>query len=148
MGEIYKVTDEDRSGKTDFDINSINNLIIQNEKLVFTNVSFDKLSGVINRPINIDLFDYGIKINGRLVPNSLDVKIIEFNKGVDFKYVKFLGKSIFRDTVIKGTLNLRNTIFDDEANFLDVTSVKREKSSENKKEFIGVHTHPLGHPHA
>lgn len=48
----------------------------------------------------------------------------EFNKDVDFKYVKFLGYSVFRDTVIKGKLDLRNTIFDSDsdANFLDITS--------------------------
>ncbi len=58
----------------------------------------------------------------------------EFNCDVDFKYVKFLGKAIFRDTVITGNFNLRNSIFDDEANFLDITSKKREKI---KEQFIG-----------
>jgi len=55
---------------------------------------------------------------------------------VDFKYTKFLGKSIFRDTTITGILNLRNSIFDDEANFLDITSKTRDKDTETK-EFIG-----------
>lgn len=59
-----------------------------------------------------------------------------FKKDVDFKYVKFLGKSIFRDTVIEGKLNLRDTIFDDDANFLDVTSKKREKNDD--EEFLGA----------
>lgn len=51
----------------------------------------------------------------------------EFNCNVDFKYTKFLGKTIFRDTVIdkKYSLNLRDAIFDDEANFLDITSKSR-----------------------
>lgn len=59
----------------------------------------------------------------------------EFYCDVDFKYTKFLGKSIFRDTVITGELDLRNSIFDDEANFLDITSKKRKKSY--KDEYIG-----------
>ena len=59
----------------------------------------------------------------------------EFESDVDFSYVKFFGKAIFRDTVIKGTLNLRNSIFNDEANFLDITSVKRKQNAE--KQFIG-----------
>ncbi|MFY4787049.1 pentapeptide repeat-containing protein [Aliarcobacter butzleri] len=61
----------------------------------------------------------------------------EFNCDVDFKYVKFLGKSIFRDTVITGKLDLRNSIFDDEANFLDITSKERKKVEE---QFIGEPT--------
>ncbi len=60
----------------------------------------------------------------------------EFLCNVDFKYTKFLGKSIFRDTTITGILNLRNSIFDDEANFLDITSKTRDKDTETK-EFIG-----------
>ena len=51
---------------------------------------------------------------------------VEFNKNVNFKYTKFLGKSIFRDTIIKQELDLRNSIFDDEASFLDITSQKRK----------------------
>ncbi|WP_417325278.1 pentapeptide repeat-containing protein [Halarcobacter sp.] len=50
----------------------------------------------------------------------------EFNCDVDFKHTKFLGKTLFQDTVIKGKLNLRNSIFDDEVNFLDITSIQRE----------------------
>jgi len=52
---------------------------------------------------------------------------VVFNKDIDFKYTKFIGKTIFRDTIIKGQFNLRNTIFDDEANFLDITSEERKK---------------------
>ena len=50
----------------------------------------------------------------------------KFNNGVDFKYTKFLSYSAFKDTVIKGKLNLRDTIFGNEAeaNFLDITSEK------------------------
>lgn len=58
----------------------------------------------------------------------------EFNCDVNFKYAKFLGKSIFRDTVIKGKLNLRDTIFDGEANFLDIASESRK---DEKGEFHG-----------
>ena len=60
-----------------------------------------------------------------------------FDCDVDFKYTKFLSKSIFRDTVITKNhkLNLRDTIFNDEANFLDITSVKRKQNAE--KQFIG-----------
>lgn len=237
MSEKYTITDEDRTGKTHFNIHSINDLIITNNKLTFKKVSFDK-SGLVNRPINIELLVSGIKIDGNLVPNSSNVKTIEFdmcilyniciesnstitnlkiknsiivdrfflknkifnelnlehskfyqkvkiqectvtketsffntsfkeladfyrtkfnevvferadfekisvfsevtfNDDIDFKYVKFLGKAIFRDTVMKKKLNLRNTIFDDDANFLDVTSKEREKHYFYKDEYIG-----------
>jgi uncharacterized protein YjbI with pentapeptide repeats len=43
-----------------------------------------------------------------------------FKKDIYFQYTKFLKKSIFRDMIVKGKLDLRNTIFDDEANFLDI----------------------------
>jgi uncharacterized protein YjbI with pentapeptide repeats len=59
----------------------------------------------------------------------------EFYCDIDFKYTKFLGKSIFRDTVITGSLNLRDSIFNEEANFLDITSVSRKITGKN--EFIG-----------
>lgn len=59
----------------------------------------------------------------------------EFDCDVNFKYTKFLGKSIFRDTIIEGELDFRNTIFDDEANFLDITSEKRKQNE--KGQFIG-----------
>lgn len=62
----------------------------------------------------------------------------EFNCNLDFKYTKFLGKSIFRDTVIKGKLDLRNTIFDDDANFLDITAKSRKKYDEESKDYIFV----------
>ncbi len=235
MSERYKVTNEDRVGTNHFDINTVT---IQDNKLIFKKVSFDKL-GHINMPINIELLVSGIKIDNSLVPNSSNVKIIEFdmcilysmsiesdssiidlkiknsiivdrfilknktfnelnlehskfyqkvkiqectitnktsffntsfkeladfyrtefneviferadfekisvfsevefNENIDFKYVKFLGKSIFRDTTIKKELNLRNTIFDDDANFLDVTSEKRQRLNNDKDEdFIG-----------
>ncbi|MDK2065332.1 pentapeptide repeat-containing protein [Aliarcobacter butzleri] len=61
----------------------------------------------------------------------------EFYCDVDFKYTKFLGIAIFRDTVISRKLDLRNSIFDDEANFLDITSKKRKKVEE---QFIGEPT--------
>ena len=44
----------------------------------------------------------------------------EFYCDVNFNYTKFLATSIFKDTVITGKLNLRDTIFKDEANFLDI----------------------------
>lgn len=61
-----------------------------------------------------------------------------FNQDVNFKYAKFLGYSVFRDTVIKGKLDLRNTIFDTnaDANFLDITSEERKRDRETK-EFYG-----------
>ncbi|MGE4472537.1 MAG: pentapeptide repeat-containing protein [Sulfuricurvum sp.] len=52
-----------------------------------------------------------------------------FSLDVNFKYTKFLGYSVFRDTVIKGKLDLRNTIFynNADANFLDITSEERKR---------------------
>ncbi|WP_294964110.1 hypothetical protein [Sulfurimonas sp.] len=63
----------------------------------------------------------------------------EFCCNVDFKYTKFLEKSIFRDTIITGKLNLRDSIFNDNANFLDVTSSSRKvfNKKTEKYEFIG-----------
>ncbi|MFA9239070.1 MAG: pentapeptide repeat-containing protein [Candidatus Paceibacteria bacterium] len=62
----------------------------------------------------------------------------EFYCDVDFKYTKFLGTSIFRDTVITGKLNLRDTIFKENANFLDITSKSRKIYDEEKKDFIHI----------
>lgn len=62
----------------------------------------------------------------------------KFDCDLDFKYVKFLSKSIFRDTIITGKLNLRDTIFNDEANFLDIT--KKSRWNEEEKRFIGEPT--------
>jgi uncharacterized protein YjbI with pentapeptide repeats len=61
-----------------------------------------------------------------------------FNQDVNFKYAKFLGYSVFRDTIIKGKLDLRNTIFDTDAdaNFLDITSEERSRDEETQ-EFYG-----------
>lgn len=61
-----------------------------------------------------------------------------FNQDVNFKYAKFLGYSVFRDTIIKGKFDLRNTIFDTDAdaNFLDITSEERKKDKETQ-EFYG-----------
>ena len=53
-----------------------------------------------------------------------------FDCDVDFSYVKFWGKAIFRDTIISGTLNLRDSIFKDEANFLNITKEKVAKDKE------------------
>jgi uncharacterized protein YjbI with pentapeptide repeats len=53
-----------------------------------------------------------------------------FKCDVAFDYVKFWGKAIFRDTIIKGTLNLRDSIFNDEANFLNITKEKVDKDKE------------------
>lgn len=62
----------------------------------------------------------------------------EFYCDVDFKYTKFLGTSIFRDTVIEGKLNLRDTIFKEDANFLDITSKSRKLCDEEKKEIVHI----------
>lgn len=62
----------------------------------------------------------------------------EFYCDVDFKYTKFLGTSIFRDMVITGKLNLRDTIFKEDANFLDITSKSRKIYDEEKKDFIHI----------
>lgn len=66
----------------------------------------------------------------------------EFNCDVNFKYTKFLGKAIFRDTIVSGEFDLRNSIFDAEANFLDITSKSRKKYDEitNDYKFIGEPT--------
>lgn len=53
-----------------------------------------------------------------------------FKCDVAFNYVKFWGKAIFRDTIIEGSLNLRDSIFNDEANFLNITKEKVDKDKE------------------
>ncbi len=62
----------------------------------------------------------------------------EFYCDVNFKYTKFLATSIFRDTVITGKLNLRDTIFKEDANFLDITSKSRKIYDEEKKDIIHI----------
>ncbi|MDX4068681.1 pentapeptide repeat-containing protein [Aliarcobacter skirrowii] len=57
----------------------------------------------------------------------------EFYCDVDFRYTKFLGTSIFRDTVITGKLDLKNSIFKDEANFLDIKLSKVESRETARK---------------
>ncbi len=51
----------------------------------------------------------------------------KFNEDIDFKYVKFLGKAIFKDAIFKKILNLRNTIFGEDSDFLDVSSSEKQK---------------------
>ncbi|WP_228282936.1 hypothetical protein [Aliarcobacter cryaerophilus] len=53
-----------------------------------------------------------------------------------------MGKAIFRDTIVSGKFDLRNSIFDAEANFLDITSKSRKKYDEitNDYKFIGEPT--------
>ncbi|QKF66949.1 putative membrane protein [Arcobacter venerupis] len=62
----------------------------------------------------------------------------EFHCDVDFKYTKFLGTSIFRDMVITGKLNLRDTIFKEDANFLDITSKSRKVYDEEKRDYFYI----------
>jgi uncharacterized protein YjbI with pentapeptide repeats len=59
---------------------------------------------------------------------------VHFKCPVDFKYTKFFGKAIFRDAVIEEKLNLRDTIFKDDANFLGMTSKKRANNQNNIEE--------------
>lgn len=63
---------------------------------------------------------------------------VEFYCDVDFKYTKFLASSIFRDTVITGKLNLRDTIFKENGNFLDITSKSRKIYDEEKRDYIHI----------
>lgn len=98
------------------------------KKADFYNTKFDDLADFYQTEFNEVVFKR---------TDFKDISVFsecEFDCDVDFKYTKFLGKAIFRDTVIKGKLDLRNTIFDDEANFLDITSKKREKIND---QFIG-----------
>lgn len=53
-----------------------------------------------------------------------------FKCNVAFDFVKFWGKAVFRDTIIEGHLNLRDSIFNDEANFLNITKEKVDKDRE------------------
>lgn len=60
---------------------------------------------------------------------------VVFKCDVDFLYTKFLKEAIFQDAVITGKLNLRNSIFKDKANFLDITCEEKDKDEpyENPK---------------
>lgn len=98
---------------------------------VFLNTSFHDLADFyrtkFRRSINFSRADFmNISVFSECI----------FNCNVNFQYVKFFGKAIFRDTVISKNkkLNLRDTIFDDEANFLDISGHDRKN---NKGEFIG-----------
>jgi uncharacterized protein YjbI with pentapeptide repeats len=88
-----------------------------------------------------DLADfYQTRFKGVVFERTDFFKIAVFSESrfqdVNFKYTKFVGKAIFRDAIIQGVLNLRDTIFDDEANFLDISSEERKKDTDTK-EFIG-----------
>lgn len=98
---------------------------------IFLNTKFNDLADFyeteFDNNVNFERTDFG-KIS--VFSGTL------FNCNVRFDYTKFFGKAIFRDTIITGKLDLRNAIFSDDANFLDITSKKRNYD-ENKKRLIG-----------
>jgi len=50
-----------------------------------------------------------------------------FNQDVNFKYTTFEKLALFRKTVFKKKLNLEDSIIKEEANFLEITSIKDER---------------------
>ena len=105
-----------------------------NKKASFYNTKFKRLADFYRTTFNT--VDFG-KTDFEEVAVFSETT---FKEDIDFKYVKFLNKSIFRDTVIKGKLNLRNSIFSDDANFLDITSIPRIRNPDDEDEFIGQTT--------
>ncbi|MBU3014197.1 pentapeptide repeat-containing protein [Poseidonibacter lekithochrous] len=86
---------------------------------------------------------YRTKFNGKVNFHKTDFKGIsvftetEFLKDVNFKYVTFEKIAIFRDGIFKEKLDLRDSIFKDERNFLDikVNKVNRETARIIKNSF-------------
>lgn len=106
------------------------------EKAIFYNTKFRKLADLYRTRFNEVNFEKS---------DFEDVSVfseVQFKEDIDFKYTKFLGYSIFRDTVIEKKLNLRNTIFDNNANanFLDITSIERKRNLDDLEEYIGETT--------
>ena len=95
----------------------------------FYNTSFDELADFYKSSFNSIILE---RTDFKKISVFSEVK---FNCDVNFKYTKFLKHSIFRDTVITGYFNLRDSIFDADANFLDITAEERSKNKDN--EYIG-----------
>lgn len=126
----YKIGNLDLSETTFLGKTKIQYCEIEVESL-FYNTKFEDLADFYRTKFN--------KINFERTDfkNIAVFSEVEFHCDVDFKYTKFLGTSIFRDTVIEGKLNLRDTIFKEDANFLDITS-KSRKVYDEKKDYIHI----------
>ena len=142
---ILTITDNDnKEDKEYFEVSSINfehsifngKVKLQycdiKEKASFYNTKFKDLADFYRTKFHEVVFERTDFENVAVFSEAV------FNQNLNFKYAKFLGYSVFRDTIIKGKLDLRNTIFDAEAdaNFLDITSEERKKDPETK-EFYG-----------
>lgn len=142
---ILTITDNyDKESKEYFEVTSINfehsifngKVKIQycdiQEKANFYNTSFKKLADFYRTKFNEVIFERTDFDKVAVFSEAV------FKQNVNFKYTKFLGYSVFRDTVIKGKLDLRNTIFynNADANFLDITSEER-KRDQITEEFYG-----------
>lgn len=90
------------------------------EKVDFENATFEKLADFYRTKF------YKVNFERAYFKEIAVFSETEFYCDVNFKYTKFFGKSIFRDTVITGKLDLKNSIFKDEANFLDIKLSKVE----------------------
>lgn len=127
----YKIGNLDLSETTFLGKTKIQYCEIEVESL-FYNTKFEDLADFYRTKFN--------KINFERTDfkNIAVFSEVEFHCDVDFKYTKFLGTSIFRDTVIEGKLNLRDTIFKEDANFLDITSKSRKGYDEEKRDYMHI----------
>lgn len=135
---------EDKEDKEYFEVTSINfEHSIFNGKVKLQYCDIKEKANFYNTKFK-DLADfYRTKFN-EVVFERTDFEAVSvfseaiFFKDLNFKYAKFLGYTVLRDTVIKGKFDLRNTIFDAEAdaNFLDITSEER-KRDQITQEFYG-----------
>lgn len=109
----------------------------------FTNTRFNGLADFNNTTFNHVRFR-NTEFNQTSVFNEA-----QFNENVDFQYTKFVGNALFVDAIFMKKLNLRNTIFGTNPNFLGITSEKntiseidvenRETARIIKSSFDGIH---------
>lgn len=127
----YKIGNFDLSETTFLGKTKIQYCEIEIESL-FYNTKFEDLADFYRTKF------YNVNFEKTDFKNIAVFSEAEFYCDVDFKYTKFLGTSIFRDTIITGKLNLRDTIFKENANFLDITSKSRKVYDEEKRDYIHI----------
>ncbi len=112
-----------------FVINNKNSKIKKSEFKLLTDGS------IFNKAVYLDNQDFTnctIDFKNTTFNHLVDFKSTTFDN-VSFDNTKFNNTTIFTDTIFKKTLNLRNAIFTDEVNFLDIKLEDKNNIIENQE---------------